>query len=60
MMHASDQVSGVDWVIQGGQAQYAAWYEWLPEYSYDFDITVNPGDSIHMKVVANSNTSGTA
>ncbi|KAF2166179.1 hypothetical protein M409DRAFT_55048 [Zasmidium cellare ATCC 36951] len=52
--------TGVDWVIQGGQAQYAAWYEWLPEYSYNFDITVNPGDEIFMKVVANSKTSGTA
>lgn len=52
--------TGIDWVIQGGETQYAAWFEWLPAYSTNFDITVNPGDSIEMRVVASSTTSGTA
>ncbi|CZT15213.1 related to aspergillopepsin II precursor [Ramularia collo-cygni] len=52
--------TGVDWVVQGNTATYAAWYEWLPEASYDFDIVVNPGDQIEMKVVADSATGGTA
>lgn len=52
--------TGVDWVVQGNSATYAAWYEWLPDASYDFDIVVNPGDQIEMKVVADSTTGGTA
>lgn len=52
--------TGIDWVVQGNTATYAAWYEWLPDASYDFDIVVNPGDQIVMKVVADNTTSGTA
>ena len=52
--------TGMDWVVEGNTTQYSVWYEWLPEYSYNFDMTVNPGDSIRMKVVAHNKTSGTA
>lgn len=52
--------TGIDWVVQGNTATYAAWYEWLPDASYDFDIDVNPGDEITMKVVAAGTTGGTA
>lgn len=52
--------TGIDWVVQGNSATYAAWYEWLPDASYDFDIVVNPGDQISMSVVADSTTGGTA
>lgn len=58
--HTDSHQTGIDWVIQDGQAQYAAWFEWLPAYSTDFNIEVNPGDEITMKVVASSKTSGTA
>ena len=52
--------TGMDWVVDGNTTQYSVWYEWLPEYSYSFDIEVNPGDSIAMRVVAHNKTAGTA
>ena len=52
--------TGFSWDVTDGQTQYAAWYEWYPQNSYDFDITINEGDSISMSVVATSATSGTA
>lgn len=51
---------GIDWYIENGQQKYEAWYEWLPEYSYTFDIAVNPGDQIKMEVEAKSTTGGSA
>ena len=40
---------------------YAAWYEWYPDYAYDFSgISFSPGDSVTLTVTASSTTSGTA
>ena len=53
--------TGIDWILEGGEVQYAAWYEWYPAALYDFSgFDVNPGDSVSMSVVASSLTSGTA
>jgi len=53
--------TGVSGVVQDGEPQYAAWYEWYPNYSYTFEgFEVNPGDSITATVVSTSDVSGTA
>lgn len=53
--------TGIDWYVEGSSVSYDAWYEWYPDYSYDFSgITISAGDSIYMTVTATSTTSGTA
>lgn len=40
---------------------YDAWYEWYPDYAYDFSgIDISAGDSITVTVTASSKTAGTA
>ena len=39
----------------------AAWYEWYPDYAYDFSgISFSAGDSVTTTVKATSKTGGTA
>jgi hypothetical protein len=39
----------------------SAWYEWFPDYAYDFSgISFKAGDSVTLTVTAKSTTSGTA
>lgn len=53
--------TGVDFCVQGSSASYSAWYEWYPDYAYDFnDISILAGDLIRVTVDATSKTSGTA
>ena len=53
--------TGVDFNVQGSDVSYDAWYEWFPDYAYDFDgISFNTGDTVSISVVASSSTSGTA
>ncbi|GJE98794.1 peptidase A4 family-domain-containing protein [Phanerochaete sordida] len=53
--------TGVDFNVEGGSVSYDAWYEWYPDYAYDFSgITFSPGDSVTLTVTAASTTSGTA
>jgi hypothetical protein len=53
--------TGVDFCVQGGSVSYDAWYEWYPDYAYDFSgISINAGDSITVSVDASSDTTGTA
>ena len=53
--------TGVDFLVEGTQTAYEAWYEWYPDYSYTFSgFAVKPGDSIRATVIATSTTSGTA
>uniref|UniRef100_A0A093X7Q5 Aspergillopepsin-2 n=1 Tax=Talaromyces marneffei PM1 TaxID=1077442 RepID=A0A093X7Q5_TALMA len=54
--------TGIDFSVDSsGAASFDAWYEWFPDYAYDFSgIDINAGDTIAVSVVANSNTSGTA
>ncbi|KAK5128358.1 hypothetical protein LTR85_003026 [Meristemomyces frigidus] len=53
--------TGVEFLIEGSETEYAAWYEWYPDYSYEFsDFDVSPGDEIKATVIATSETAGTA
>lgn len=53
--------TGVDFTVQGGQVSYDAWYEWYPDYAYDFSgIPISAGDVIKVTVEASSKSSGTA
>lgn len=43
------------------QVTYSAWYEWYPDYAYDFTgITISAGDVIQASVDATSLSTGTA
>jgi hypothetical protein len=53
--------TGVDFCVQGGSVSYDAWYEWYPDYAYDFSgISISAGDVIRVTVDATSTTSGKA
>ncbi|TVY53200.1 Aspergillopepsin-2 [Lachnellula cervina] len=53
--------TGIDWTKSGSSVTYDAWYEWYPDYSYDFSgITLAAGDTIKATVKATSKTAGTA
>ena len=58
----SDEIlqTGVDFTITNGEVSYTAWYEWWPDYAYDFSITISAGDVIKLTVTAASESSGTA
>ena len=37
--------TGIDLVVDtSGTASFSAWYEWYPDYAYDFDLTISEGD----------------
>ncbi|PQE06679.1 aspergillopepsin-2 precursor protein [Rutstroemia sp. NJR-2017a BBW] len=53
--------TGVDFIItEAGEYEYDAWYEWYPDYAYDFDLTISAGDVIKTTVEATSLKAGTA
>ncbi|KAH8701554.1 putative aspergillopepsin [Talaromyces proteolyticus] len=53
--------TGVDFCVQGGSPSYDAWYEWYPDYAYDFSgITISAGNTIKITVTASSKTAGKA
>ncbi|KAG8882330.1 hypothetical protein FRB98_003763 [Tulasnella sp. 332] len=53
--------TGVDFTVTNGKVSYDAWYEWYPDYAYDFSgITISAGDSITTTVTATSTKAGTA
>lgn len=53
--------TGVDWTKSGSSYSYDAWYEWYPDYAYDFSgITIAAGNVITVTVTATSKTAGTA
>ncbi|KZT68799.1 hypothetical protein DAEQUDRAFT_727452 [Daedalea quercina L-15889] len=53
--------TGVDFTIDSGSVSYDAWYEWYPDYAYDFSgISFSAGDTVTVTVTASSTTSGTA
>jgi len=53
--------TGVDFTVDGGSTSYDAWYEWYPDYAYDFSgISISAGNTIKVTVTASSTTSGTA
>ncbi|KAI0129075.1 acid proteinase [Xylariales sp. AK1849] len=53
--------TGVDFYVEGSEIGFDAWYEWYPDYAYDFSgITIDAGDTITMTVTATSKTAGSA
>lgn len=53
--------TGIDFCIQGSSVSYDAWYEWYPDYAYDFSgISIAAGNVIRVTVDATSKTAGTA
>lgn len=54
--------TGVDFGIStSGQVSYDAWYEWYPDYAYDFSgIDIGTGDDIKITVTSTSNKAGSA
>ncbi|OTB02914.1 hypothetical protein M426DRAFT_74259 [Hypoxylon sp. CI-4A] len=53
--------TGVDFNIRGSSVSYDAWYEWYPDYAYDFSgISISAGDTLTFTVTASSKSAGTA
>ncbi|BDD60302.1 hypothetical protein MPDQ_006217 [Monascus purpureus] len=52
--------TGVDFILQNGQASYQAWYEWLPNTAVNFDLDINAGDVIVAYVRTSDNSHGIA
>ncbi|KAF7976446.1 hypothetical protein HWV62_6685 [Athelia sp. TMB] len=53
--------TGVDFTVTDGFVSYDAWYEWYPDYAYDFSgIDISAGDQITLTVTASSEYTGTA
>jgi len=53
--------TGIDWTKSGSSITYDAWYEWYPDYAYDFSgISISAGDTIKTTVTATSKTAGKA
>lgn len=53
--------AGIDFTVDAsGDVSYDAWYEWYPDYAYDFsNFDVNAGDVIQVDITATSTTKGT-
>lgn len=53
--------AGVDFTVDSsGSVSYDSWYEWYPDYAYDFsNFGVSAGDVIQVDVTATSTTKGT-
>ncbi|OCK81586.1 putative aspergillopepsin-2 precursor [Lepidopterella palustris CBS 459.81] len=53
--------SGCDFTVSSsGADSYDCWYEWYPDYAYDFsDFTPSAGDEIAVSIVASSSSKGT-
>ncbi|KAB2569772.1 Aspergillopepsin-2 protein [Lasiodiplodia theobromae] len=56
--------TGVDFTAtkSGSRTTYSydAWYEWYPDYAYDFSLSISAGDVIAMSVTSSSSTRGVA
>jgi hypothetical protein len=52
--------TGVDFTITNGVVSYDAWYEWYPDYAYDFSISISAGNTITATVASTSSKAGTA
>jgi hypothetical protein len=53
--------AGVDFTVSSsGSVSYDAWYEWYPDYAYDFDnFDISSGDEIKVSIVSTSSSAGT-
>ncbi|KAI1827185.1 peptidase A4 family-domain-containing protein [Xylaria intraflava] len=54
--------TGLDFTVSaGGGVSYDAWYEWFPDYAYDFTgFSVSGGDEVKITVTASSRGAGVA
>ncbi|KAL4930384.1 A4/G1 family peptidase [Aspergillus undulatus] len=52
--------TGVDFYIENGAVSNNAWFEWFPDYAYDFNLAVHTGDVIVAKVESCSHSEGVA
>lgn len=53
--------TGVDFYVEAdGNVRYDAWYEWYPDYAYDFELKFKAGDVVNLIVEAYSSNSGYA
>ncbi|KAF8313007.1 hypothetical protein DL93DRAFT_2036848, partial [Clavulina sp. PMI_390] len=53
--------TGVDFYVEGGSISYDGWYEWYPDYAYDFSgITFSAGDTVKLTIAVSSTKAGTA
>ncbi|GLA14509.1 hypothetical protein AnigIFM62618_000891 [Aspergillus niger] len=53
--------TGVDFTVTDGEASFDAWYEWYPDYAYDFSgIDISAGDEIVAIVESYTSTTGIA
>jgi len=51
--------TGVDFNYEGGSVSFDAWYEWFPDYAYDFSgISFSVGDTVTLGITATSTTAG--
>lgn len=51
----------MDFCTQNGKESYAAWYEWFPNFAYDFtNFPISAGDVMQIAVHATSLVTGTA
>ncbi|KAI0366223.1 concanavalin A-like lectin/glucanase [Pilatotrama ljubarskyi] len=52
--------AGVDCWVEDGQLTYNAWYEWVPDSSWNFtDFHISAGDVLTFRLVATSDREGT-
>jgi len=53
--------TGIDFTVdEDGSVSYDAWYEWYPDYAYDFPgFLISAGDVISLSVAASSSSKGT-
>ncbi|KIH88803.1 aspergillopepsin [Sporothrix brasiliensis 5110] len=50
---------GLDFSIQGTRVSYDGWYEWYPDYSYNFvNFAIRAGDIVRLTAASSSTTSG--
>jgi len=53
--------TGVDFTVTDGVVSFEGWYEWYPDYAYDFSsLTIHSGDTITLTVTASTTKTGTA
>jgi hypothetical protein len=51
--------TGVDFNVQGSSVSYDAWYEWYPDYAYDFSgFSISAGNTIKVTATATSTSAG--
>ncbi|KAB8228955.1 A4/G1 family peptidase [Aspergillus alliaceus] len=53
--------TGLDFCVDSNGPSFSAWYEWYPDYAYDFSgISFSAGNEVKVTVDASSKTGGTA